>query len=59
VAGGLGPDTVAAAIARPRRAGVDWEPRPRRPVARRRTDPYRVRLFLDRAHAAGRSLGLG
>jgi phosphoribosylanthranilate isomerase len=59
LAGGLGPENVAEAIARTRPAGVDSDTRTSRPADRRRTDPQRVRQYLERAHAAGRSLGLG
>jgi len=52
LAGGLGPDNVAEAIRRTRPAGVDSETRTSRADDRRRKDPERVRLFLERARAA-------
>jgi phosphoribosylanthranilate isomerase len=52
LAGGLGPDNVVEAIRRTRPAGVDSETRTSRDDDRRRKDPERVRLFLERAHAA-------
>jgi hypothetical protein len=51
-AGGLGPDNVALAIERTRPAGVDSETHTSRADDRRRKDPERVRLFLERARAA-------
>ena len=53
LAGGLGPDNVADAIRATRPAGVDSETRTSRDDDRRRKDPERVRLFLERARAAG------
>jgi phosphoribosylanthranilate isomerase len=52
LAGGLGPDNVLEAIERTRPAGVDSETRTSRDDDRRRKDPERVRLFLERARAA-------
>ena len=53
LAGGLGPENVAEAIRRTRPAGVDSETRTSRDDDRRRKHPERVRLFLERARAAG------
>jgi phosphoribosylanthranilate isomerase len=53
LAGGLGPENVADAIRKTRPAGVDSETRTSRDDDRRRKDPERVRLFLERARAAG------
>ncbi|MGH7288988.1 MAG: phosphoribosylanthranilate isomerase [Myxococcota bacterium] len=52
LAGGLGPDNVVAAIQQVRPAGVDSETRTSRDDDRRRKDPERVRLFLQRAQLA-------
>ncbi len=52
LAGGLGPDNVAEAIATVRPAGVDSETRTSRDDDRRRKDPARVRRFLELARAA-------
>jgi phosphoribosylanthranilate isomerase len=52
LAGGLGPENVVAAIQATRPAGVDSETRTSRDDDRRRKDPERVRLFLERASAA-------
>ncbi len=52
LAGGLGPDNVLEAIERTRPAGVDSLTRTSRADDRRRKDPERVRLFLERARAA-------
>ena len=56
LAGGLGPHNVADAIRATRPAGVDSETRTSRDDDRRRKDPQRVRLFLERARAAGAEL---
>jgi phosphoribosylanthranilate isomerase len=53
LAGGLGPDNVAEAIRRTRPAGADSLTRTSRDEDRRRKHPERVRLFLERARAAG------
>jgi phosphoribosylanthranilate isomerase len=53
LAGGLGPDNVALAIRATRPAGVDSETRTSRDDDRRRKDPERVRLFLERARGCG------
>jgi phosphoribosylanthranilate isomerase len=53
LAGGLGPDNVSEAIRQTRPAGVDSETHTSRSDDRRRKDPERVRLFLERARAAG------
>lgn len=58
LAGGLGPDNVVDAIRTTRPAGVDSETRTSRDDDRRRKDPERVRLFLERARAAGAGIGL-
>ena len=52
LAGGLGPENVALAIRQTRPAGVDSETRTSRDDDRRRKDPERVRLFLERARSA-------
>jgi phosphoribosylanthranilate isomerase len=52
LAGGLGPDNVVEAIRRTRPAGVDSATRTSRDDDRRRKDPERVRLFIERARAA-------
>ena len=52
LAGGLGPDNVVEAIERTRPAGVDSATRTSRDDDRRRKDPERVRLFLERARSA-------
>jgi phosphoribosylanthranilate isomerase len=52
LAGGLGPDNVVDAIRAVGPAGVDSETRTSREGDRRRKDPERVRLFLERARAA-------
>ncbi|MEN8161942.1 MAG: phosphoribosylanthranilate isomerase [Myxococcota bacterium] len=52
LAGGLGPENVVEAIRRTRPAGVDSETRTSRDDDRRRKDPERVRLFLERARGA-------
>jgi phosphoribosylanthranilate isomerase len=51
LAGGLGPENVSEAIRRTRPAGVDSATRTSRDDDRRRKDPARVRLFLERARA--------
>jgi phosphoribosylanthranilate isomerase len=56
LAGGLGPDNVAEAIRRTRPAGVDSETHTSRLDDRRRKDTERVRLFLERARAAGEEM---
>jgi phosphoribosylanthranilate isomerase len=56
LAGGLGPDNVAEAIRRTRPAGVDSETHTSRLDDRRRKDAERVRLFLERARAAGEEM---
>lgn len=53
LAGGLGPDNVVEAIRQTRPAGVDSETRTSRDDDRRRKHPERVRLFIERARAAG------
>ena len=53
LAGGLGPDNVVEAIRHVGPAGVDSETRTSRDDDRRRKHPERVRLFLERARAAG------
>jgi phosphoribosylanthranilate isomerase len=53
LAGGLGPDNVAAAIAAVRPAGVDSETRTSRADDRRRKDPELVRRFLAEARGGG------
>jgi phosphoribosylanthranilate isomerase len=52
LAGGLGPDNVADAVARVRPAGVDSETRTSRDDDRRRKDAAKVRQFVERARAA-------
>jgi phosphoribosylanthranilate isomerase len=52
LAGGLGPENVVEAIRQTRPAGVDSETRTSRDDDRRRKDPERVRLFLERARSA-------
>ena len=58
LAGGLGPDNVVEAIRQTRPAGVDSETRTSRDDDRRRKHPERVRLFIQRARAAGEGTGL-
>lgn len=53
LAGGLGPENVVEAIRQTSPAGVDSETRTSRDDDRRRKDPERVRLFLERARSAG------
>jgi phosphoribosylanthranilate isomerase len=53
LAGGLGPENVADAIARVRPAGVDSETRTSRDSDRRRKDLAKVEAFIDQARAAG------
>jgi phosphoribosylanthranilate isomerase len=52
LAGGLGPDNVADAIAQVRPAGVDSETRTSRDSDRRRKDLAKVEAFIDQARAA-------
>ncbi len=52
LAGGLGPDNVAEAIARVRPAGVDSETRTSSDSDRRRKDLAKVEAFIDVARAA-------
>jgi phosphoribosylanthranilate isomerase len=52
LAGGLGPDNVAAAIAAVGPAGVDSETRTSRPDDRRRKDADLVRRFIEEARRA-------
>jgi phosphoribosylanthranilate isomerase len=54
LAGGLGPDNVAAAIERVRPAGVDSETHTSRLDDRRRKDLVRVEAFIAAARAAAR-----
>jgi len=51
LAGGLGPDNVAEAIAKVRPAGVDSETRTSSDRDRRRKDLAKVEAFIDRARA--------
>jgi phosphoribosylanthranilate isomerase len=53
LAGGLGPENVAAAIDAVRPAGVDSETRTSRDDDRRRKDPERVRRFVEQARRYG------
>jgi phosphoribosylanthranilate isomerase len=55
LAGGLGPENVAAAIEAVQPAGVDSETRTSRDDDRRRKDPERVRRFVERARRYGAS----
>ena len=55
LAGGLGPENVADAIAAVRPAGVDSETRTSRPDDRRRKDVDAVRRFVENASATRRS----
>jgi len=52
LAGGLGPDNVDEAIRAVRPYGVDSETRTSRSDDRRRKDPEKLRLFIERARAA-------
>jgi len=52
LAGGLGPDNVAAAIDAVRPAGVDSETHTGRDGDRRRRDPDKVRRFVERARTS-------
>lgn len=52
LAGGLGPDNVADAIAQVRPAGVDSETRTSSDSDRRRKDLAKVERFIDLARAA-------
>jgi phosphoribosylanthranilate isomerase len=54
LAGGLGPDNVADAIAQVRPAGVDSETRTSSDSDRRRKDLVKVEAFIDHARAAVR-----
>jgi len=58
LAGGLGPDNVVEAIRQTRPAGVDSETRTSRDDDRRRKDPERVRVFIQRARAAAEETSL-
>ena len=53
LAGGLGPDNVAAAIEAVRPAGVDSETHTGRDDDRRRRDPEKVRRFMERGARSG------
>jgi phosphoribosylanthranilate isomerase len=55
LAGGLGPDNVAAAVRHVAPFGVDSETNTSRPDQRRRKDPRLVRRFVQRARAASAS----
>ena len=52
LAGGLGPDNVATAIAQVRPAGVDSETRTSSESDRRRKDLTKVEAFIDQARTA-------
>jgi phosphoribosylanthranilate isomerase len=58
LAGGLGPENVAAAIAHVRPAGVDSFTLTNTAHDRRRKDPDRVRAFVSEARRAAAPLGL-